>query len=124
MTLFNEGKFDCIFDWRMFVPPKLRKDPPIVSCSPETGTVKAGSRAYCDVAFCPPYKINLSDVSAVCNIKNGPAFPVTLIGAGILPDLHFSFKKHDFGPCFLHQPGMQHEKAVLSIVNQDIRDIR
>ena len=48
---------------------------------------------------------------------------MSLIGAGILPDLHFSFKNHNFGPCFLYQPGMSHEKTTLIITNQDIKDI-
>ena len=56
-------------------------------------------------------------------IKNGRPFPISLIGAGILPDLHFSFKHHDFGPCFLYQPGMSHHKTTLIVTNQDIRDI-
>ena len=66
---------------------------------------------------------NYHDTNISSQIKNGRPFPISLIGAGILPDLHFSFKHHDFGPCFLYEPGMSHQKTTLIVTNQDIRDI-
>ncbi|KAL5255873.1 hypothetical protein ACHWQZ_G011188 [Mnemiopsis leidyi] len=123
VTLINSGKFDCLYDWKLTIPPRFEKIPPIITVTPSSGVIKPGSRTFCDVAFCPPNKLTLRDVTAVCEIKNGRPFPISLIGAGILPDLHFSFKHHDFGPCFLYQPGMSHQKTTLIVTNQDIRDI-
>lgn len=69
VTLANSGKFDCIFNWKLSIPARFQKTPPIISVTPDSGVIKPGSRMFCDVAFCPPHKLTLRDVSAVCEVN-------------------------------------------------------
>ena len=69
VTLVNSGKFDCLYDWKLSIPPRFGKVPPIITVDPSSGVVKPGSRTFCDVAFCPPHKLTLRDVSAVCEVN-------------------------------------------------------
>lgn len=44
-------------------------------------------------------------------------------GAGHKPALDFSFQEHNFGPCFIKQPGIVPAQAVLRLANRDTSDI-
>ena len=57
-------------------------------------------------------------------ITNGPTFTVNLTGTGVQPGLHFSFERHEFGPCFLYRAGMPLKKTTLIIRNEDDKEIR
>ena len=69
VTLVNGGKFDCLYDWKLTVPPKFDKTPSIITVTPSSGVIKPGSRTFCDVAFCPPHKLTLRDFTAVCEVN-------------------------------------------------------
>lgn len=44
-------------------------------------------------------------------------------GAGHKPALDLSFQQHDFGACFVKQPGMQAAQCTLRLKNNDSSDL-
>lgn len=56
-------------------------------------------------------------------ITNGPKYQLLLSGSGYKPKLHFSFLKHNFGPCHVWQQGMTPSSVVLTVQNQDAQPV-
>lgn len=55
---------------------------------------------------------------------NGPTYNISIVGSGVTPALDFSFTSHDFGACFIHRAGLPVPKKVLTITNNDTKEIR
>lgn len=57
-------------------------------------------------------------------VMNGPTYNISIVGSGVTPALDFSFTSHDFGACFIHRAGLPIPKKVLTITNNDTKDVR
>lgn len=57
-------------------------------------------------------------------ILNGPTYKVTVVGFGVAPAVCFSFTRHDFGACFVYRAGLTVQKKILTITNNDNKDVR
>ena len=55
---------------------------------------------------------------------NGPTYNVSITGYGLTPALDFSFTSHDFGACFIYRAGLPVQKKILTITNNEDKDVR
>lgn len=121
VTVVNSGRFNYDFAWQL--PEEKPGQPRLVSVSPKIGTVRSQDRMVCTLTFSPSAKVHMKNLRAVCQVTNGNSYPVLMSGSGSQPLLNFSFQKHNFGPCFLHRPGMPYNQTVLHIENRDSQEI-
>jgi len=61
---------------------------------------------------------------SLLQVMNGPTYNISITGYGLTPALDFSFTSHDFGACFIYRAGLPVQKKILSITNNDERDVR
>ena len=47
-----------------------------------------------------------------------------MLGEGVVPGVHFSLSRYDFGACFIHRAGLPTHSAVLHITNRDLKEVR
>ncbi|KAJ3047832.1 hypothetical protein HK097_011139 [Rhizophlyctis rosea] len=118
VTIINSGKFNFEFSWKF-----LKKGGGALSVTPDSGTVAKGERIVCAIAFMPTSVTTLKDVKAVCQILNGRAYPLTIVGGGTKPLLTFSKHSHNFGPQFVHKTGQIAATTSIQIKNEDVKDI-
>eukprot|EP00794_Sanderia_malayensis_P018879 gene18879-20779_t len=121
----NLGKFNLDFSWEIKQTKKRKnqQDELPISVTPESGTVSCNTKKRCQLSFCPPCKMTLTGYELVLKIVNGLQYRLAISGSGITPSLDFSFQHHNFGPCFIHRPGLPVPKATLVIENKDLKDI-
>ena len=95
----------------------------MVALTPERGGVMCGETRLCQLSFTPTRQTVLRGCQIKLCVSNGPTYLIQVLGTGVLPGLHFSFKQHDFGPAFVHR-GMPPLKTVLKLTNTDKKEIR
>ncbi|XP_078720178.1 hydrocephalus-inducing protein homolog isoform X2 [Lampetra fluviatilis] len=123
LDIDNEGAFDFNFEWELRTTRRdLRA---CVTMSPHSGSVQRSQRTRCTLTFQPTRPCVLRDVQLHLKIQNGPTFVCTLNGSGEAPSIsvNFSMTTFDFGPCFIHQAGMDPHSTLLRISNGEDRDI-
>nr|XP_032813560.1 hydrocephalus-inducing protein homolog isoform X3 [Petromyzon marinus] len=123
LDIDNEGAFDFNFEWEL---QTTRRDlRACVTMSPNSGSVQRSQRTRCTLTFQPTRPCVLRDVQLHLKIQNGPTFVCTLNGSGEAPSIsvNFSMTTFDFGPCFIHQAGMDPHSTLLRISNGEDRDI-
>lgn len=126
ITLINSGRFGFDYQWQLNDRCGRRGgagESSIVAVRPSTGSVASSNRVRCEISVCPPKIVDLTVCRLVCQIPNGPSFPVRLHGHGTVPSLGLSFAKYQFGPCFLYCPGMLQSEATLEMINNEPREI-
>jgi hydrocephalus-inducing protein len=91
VALINSGKFSFDFQWNV---PKS----PLLEITPQQGTVKRGSKVYCDVTFVGAEENVLDRLRAVCTLSGGARQYVMLLsGTARKPLLEMSSHDIDFG---------------------------
>ncbi|XP_033116735.1 hydrocephalus-inducing protein homolog isoform X2 [Anneissia japonica] len=120
LFIINTGKFNFDFEW---ILTSRKKSARYLLINPENGSVVCNDRKRCVLAFKPTSTMVLSGIELLLKVANGPTFPINVVGSGVAPSLHFSFIRHDFGPCFIHRAGMPTHTALLTITNKDNKDI-
>ncbi|XP_075796761.1 hydrocephalus-inducing protein homolog isoform X3 [Pelodiscus sinensis] len=118
--VLNTGKFNFSFSWEFSGPRALRR---YVSITPEDGTVEAGGRAHAQLAFHPLKMCILKDVELKLKISNGPTFCCVLLGSVVVPTIHFSCTRINFGTCFIYCAGMPPARHTLTITNKEAKDV-
>lgn len=116
VSIINSGNVNLEFNWACGENPR-------VSVRPEAGKVRKGERFVCELAYHPHKPERLEDYLITCQIVNGPKYRLRLRGEGHKPRLNLSWYSHDFGPCFVHEPGMAPNTAVLRARNDDKAEI-
>lgn len=127
----NMGNFNIDFNWQINGPSKPRllgkeawkHDNPPVTISPDASNIPNNCKRRCLLIFSPPCKMNLKNCTLALKVMNGPTYNISLVGSGIIPALHFSFLQHDFGACFIYRAGLPVQKKILTITNNDTKDI-
>ncbi|CAM9230380.1 unnamed protein product, partial [Phaeothamnion confervicola] len=85
------------------------------------GTVRRGERAEMVLEFAPTDETALEGAELTCAVAGKHEYLIRAAGRGTRPALHFSFSRHDFGPCFVAPPGQPPapETALLRVSNRD-----
>jgi hydrocephalus-inducing protein len=116
VVITNDGKFPFDFSW------KLQKNP-MISISPELGTVPKGEKLTCTLSYKPKKSMKLENFKMVCKITNGRKYILVLNGKAYKPALEFSFTSFDFGPCFLLRQGSPPLEKVRIYIVLEIQQI-
>ncbi|XP_068024510.1 hydrocephalus-inducing protein homolog [Melanerpes formicivorus] len=119
-TICNRGRFSLTFSWELRGPAACRE---LLSISPQLGTVQAEGTAEAQLAFHPQRICSLRDVELVLQISKGPTFTCVLLATVVVPRVHFSTTRLNFGACFLSQPGLLPATQTLLITNKADRDL-
>ncbi|XP_078527074.1 hydrocephalus-inducing protein homolog isoform X2 [Lissotriton helveticus] len=120
LHIINNGKFTFSFTCEISAPKSLL---PFLEMAPETGSVESGQRTISTLTFNPTRRCTLRDSKLLIKISNGPVFSCSLQGAAVVPGLTFSFRKHDFGACFIYNAGMPPYRQTLVIKNNEKREV-
>ena len=129
VVLCNTGKFHYDFDWSRVLHPMLQMEP-------MSGTVHPGpgNRVACKMTFAPTdvgaaESASLDGIRMACTVAGAHRYTLSLMGKGDKAAVDFSFKRHNFGPCFVDQEatsaaseggqGLGPSVAVLSITNNE-----
>eukprot|EP00898_Chlorokybus_atmophyticus_P005824 jgi/Chlat1/6242/Chrsp44S05765 len=115
LFLVNAGSINFDFVWDI-------GNAASVTVSPAAGTVSKGDRIPIDLTFSPRFPESL-DALVACAVVNSRRYRIRLAGVGHRPKLAFSFTHHDFGLCFIDQPGLIAKQATLVVSNDDTADI-
>ncbi|CAM5150043.1 unnamed protein product [Eretmochelys imbricata] len=118
--VLNTGKFNFSFSWEFSGPKALQH---YLSITPENGTVEAGERVHAQLTFHPLKTCILKDMELKLKISNGPTFSCMLLASVVMPTVHFSFTKLDFGTCFIYYAGMPPARHILTITNKEAKEI-
>ncbi|XP_043935458.1 hydrocephalus-inducing protein homolog [Protopterus annectens] len=120
LNIYNNGKFNLEFLWKLFAPKDLQR---YLNISPDSGSIKVGQQSRCVLTFLPLQPCTLKDTELQLKIQNGPVFKCILTGCAVAPGVHFSFTKHDFGASFIYHAGMPLNRCILVITNKEEREI-
>eukprot|EP01135_Chromosphaera_perkinsii_P007876 Nk52_evm68s1020 gene=Nk52_evmTU68s1020 len=115
-TIINSGKFNFGYTWKL-------DESNYISISPETGTIPKNERQLVDIVFQPSHKINIRNLSGSCKITNGRTYNFSINAEASQPALKFSTNKIDFGQQFLHKPGMPLIQKILTVQNDDAKEV-
>lgn len=115
IVIHNNGKFNFEFNW------SFPRQPMAVSIEPMQGTIKKNDRAACRIGFVPTKQVSLDGWQLNCTIAGSKSYNFVLQGSAVPPSLQFSFTSHDFGPCFVTDPGaeIEPEAVTLTVTNMD-----
>ena len=117
VVISNAGKVNFEFHWSN---PKN----PMLTIEPARGTVRKSDRQVCTMMFNPVRATSLEGLVLTCTTAGSRVYRLNVSGSAVPPAVSFSFTSHDFGPCFIAQPGESPnpEVATLRISNHDPED--
>ncbi|XP_066439738.1 hydrocephalus-inducing protein homolog isoform X2 [Eleutherodactylus coqui] len=119
-NIMNNGHFSFNYSCILSLPWELQE---FLSISPSSGRVDPGQQTQTRLTFNPTKKCTVKDALLTLQIENGPLIRCPLRGSAVHPGLHFSFKEHNFGQCFIYQAGMLPVREILVITNKDNRPV-
>ncbi|NXC39739.1 HYDIN protein, partial [Penelope pileata] len=119
-SICNNGKFSFTFSWELSGPAARTQ---LLSISPQTGSVCAEGKADTQLVFHPRKICSLKDVELTLQISKGPVFTCVFLATVVVPTVHFSTTKLNFGACFIYQAGMPPAQQTLVITNKADRDV-
>ena len=118
ITIINSGKFNFDFSWKL--PVKNTKS--FITIDPEIGTVPKGEKVYCEVLYHPTIVSTLKNFNALCQIVNGRAYNISLIGSCTKPLIRLSQKEIYFGGQFLYNGITLPSTISVSLLNEDVKE--
>lgn len=116
VSIVNSGNVNLEFQWNTGENPR-------VAVKPDSGKVRKGERFVCELSYSPHRPESLENYLVSCQILNGHKYALRLKGEGHKPRLNLSWYQHDFGPAYMHEPGMPETTAVLRARNDDQHEI-
>ncbi|XP_059682609.1 hydrocephalus-inducing protein homolog [Gavia stellata] len=119
-SIRNNGKFSFAFSWELSGPPARKQ---VLAVTPQTGTVQAEGKAETQLVFHPQKMCSLKDVKLTLQISKGPTFTCVFLATVVVPAVHFSTTRLDFGACFIYHAGMPPAQRTLVITNKADRDM-
>ncbi|NXU58594.1 HYDIN protein, partial [Turnix velox] len=114
-SIHNKSKFSFTFSWELSGPTARKQ---LLTITPGTGTVQAEEKAEAHLAFHPQKMCSLKDVELTLQISKGPTFTCVFLATVVVPSLHFSTTRLNFGTCFIYQTGMPPASQTLTITNE------
>uniref|UniRef100_G1MRN0 HYDIN axonemal central pair apparatus protein n=1 Tax=Meleagris gallopavo TaxID=9103 RepID=G1MRN0_MELGA len=119
-SIYNNGKFSFTFSWKLSGPTARVQ---FLSLSPQTGSVQAEGKVDTQLVFHPRKMCSLKDVELTLQISKGPMFTCMLLATVVVPAVHFSTTRLNFGACFIYQAGMPPAQQTLAITNKADKDV-
>ncbi|NXT36809.1 HYDIN protein, partial [Pelecanoides urinatrix] len=119
-SIHNNGKFSFTFSWELSGPTARKQ---VLTVTPQTGTVQAEGKAETQLAFHPQKMCSLKDVELTLQISKGPTFTCVFLATVVVPTVHFSTTRLNFGACFIYHAGMPPARRTLVITNKADKDV-
>ncbi|KAM9269036.1 LOW QUALITY PROTEIN: hydrocephalus-inducing protein homolog [Cariama cristata] len=119
-SIHNNGKFSFTFLWELSGPAACKQ---LLTITPQTGAVQAEGKAETQLAFHPQKMCSLKDVKLKLQISKGPTFTCVFLATVVVPTVHFSTTRLNFGACFIYRAGMSAAQQTLVITNKADRDV-
>ncbi|XP_062442830.1 hydrocephalus-inducing protein homolog [Rhea pennata] len=119
-TISNTGKLSFTFSWELSGPPARKQ---FLTITPQMGTVEAEGKAETLLTFHPRKICSVKNVELTLQISRGPTFICALLATVVVPTVHFSFTKLNFGACFVYHAGMLPSQQTLVITNKADKDV-
>ncbi|XP_072202948.1 hydrocephalus-inducing protein homolog [Excalfactoria chinensis] len=119
-SILNNGKFSFAFSWELSGPTSRVQ---LLSLSPMTGSVQAEGKVDTQLVFHPRKICSLKDVELTLKISKGPMFICVFLATVVVPTVHFSTTRLNFGSCFIYQAGMPPARQTLAITNKADKDV-
>ncbi|XP_074748293.1 hydrocephalus-inducing protein homolog isoform X5 [Strix uralensis] len=119
-SIHNNSKFSFIFSWKLSGPAACKR---VLTVTPQTGVVQAEGKAETQLAFHPQKMCSLKDVELTLQINQGPTFTCVFLATVVVPTVHFSTTRLNFGTCFIYHAGMAPSCQTLVITNQADKDV-
>ena len=117
ILIINSGKYNFDFSWKLPL-----KTPGYVTIDPEIGTVSRGEKVYCQILYHPTVISSLKNIKAVCQINNGRAYSVAIVGASTKPLIRVSQKEVNFSSQFLYNGITLPCTMSVMIINEDVKE--
>jgi len=105
ISIVNLGEFNFDFVWKR---PANR----YFTITPETGSVKKGSKITVDLTYFPLTPHKLGKYKCALTIVSGPTYEFTMVGSARKPGVEFNFLKYDFGKCFVMKQPLSRTKIL------------
>ncbi|NXJ80823.1 HYDIN protein, partial [Trogon melanurus] len=120
-SICNKGKFSFTFSWELSGPTARKQ---VLAIAPQTGTVQAeGGKEETQLTFHPRKMCSLKDVKLTLQIVKGPTFTCVFLATVVVPPVHFSTTRLNFGPCFIYHAGMPPPRQTFVITNKADSDV-
>ncbi|XP_010157275.1 PREDICTED: hydrocephalus-inducing protein-like, partial [Eurypyga helias] len=119
-SIHNNGKFSFTFSWDLSGPAARKQ---VLTITPQTGTVQVEGKAETQLAFHPRKVCSLKDLELTLQISKGPTFTCVFLATVVVPTIHFSTTRLNFGACFIYQAGMPLAQQTLVIANESDKDM-
>uniref|UniRef100_A0A8C9LFZ1 HYDIN n=1 Tax=Pavo cristatus TaxID=9049 RepID=A0A8C9LFZ1_PAVCR len=119
-SIHNNGKFSFTFSWELSGPTARVQ---LLSLSPQTGSVQAEGKVDTQLVFHPRKMCSLKDMELTLQISKGPMFTCVFLATVVVPTVHFSTTRLNFGACFIYQAGMPPARQTLAIMNKADKDV-
>ncbi|XP_021264314.1 hydrocephalus-inducing protein homolog isoform X3 [Numida meleagris] len=119
-SIHNNGKFSFTFLWELRGPAARLQ---LLSLSPQSGSVRAEGKVDTELVFHPRKMCSLKDVELTLQISKGPMFTCVFLATVVVPSVHFSTTRLNFGACFIYQAGMPPARQTLAITNKADKDV-
>ncbi|KAF1661855.1 hypothetical protein FQA23_0006661, partial [Aptenodytes patagonicus] len=119
-SICNNGKFSFTFSWELSGPAARKQ---VLTVTPRMGAVQAEGKAETQLAFHPQKMCSLKDVELTLQISKGPTFTCVFLATVVVPTVHFSTTRLNFGACFIYHAGMPPARQTLVITNKADKDV-
>ncbi|NWH50429.1 HYDIN protein, partial [Fregata magnificens] len=119
-SICNNGKFSFTFSWELSGPAARKQ---VLTITPQMGTVRAEGKAETQLAFHPQKMCSLKDIELTLQISKGPTFTCVFLATVVVPTVHFSTTRLNFGACFIYHAGMPPARQTLVITNKADKDV-
>ncbi|NXX62461.1 HYDIN protein, partial [Scopus umbretta] len=120
LTIHNNGQFSFTFSWQLSGPAACKQ---VLTVTPWTGSVQAEGKAEIQLAFHPQKMCSLKNVKLTLQISKGPTFTCVFLATVVVPTVHFSTTRLNFGACFIYHAGMAPARQTLIITNKADKDM-
>ncbi|XP_075367152.1 hydrocephalus-inducing protein homolog [Mycteria americana] len=119
-SIHNNSKFNFTFSWELSGPAAHKQ---VLTITPRTGAVRVEGKAKTQLAFHPQKMCSLKDVELTLQISKGPTFTCVFLATVVVPTVHFSTTRVNFGACFIYHAGMLPARQTLIIQNKADKDV-
>ncbi|XP_069724910.1 hydrocephalus-inducing protein homolog [Phaenicophaeus curvirostris] len=119
-SICNNSKFSYTFSWELSGPAACKQ---VLTVTPWTGAVQAEGKAETQLAFHPQKMCSLKDVELTLQISKGPTFTCVFLATVVVPAVHFTTTRLNFGACFIYHAGMPPAQQTLVITNKADKDV-
>ncbi|KAM9214465.1 hydrocephalus-inducing protein homolog [Leptosomus discolor] len=119
-SICNNSEFSFPFSWELSGPAAHKQ---VLTVTPWTGTVRAEGKTETRLAFHPQKMCSLEGVELKLQISKGPTFTCVFLATVVVPSVHFSTTRLNFGACLLYHTGMAPAQQTLVITNKTDKDV-